>query len=151
MALKGDIYPVSTNIDFFMNETVERGKFVVYSTAGSGAAMDDASALATVSTAPSGKVVLGCVLNTVVNLDLTRIHPNWHKDEVQVGSKVTLLDRGWVVTNAVSGTPTVGQTAYLAQDGLASPTQINAGAPVIGTFRSVKDNDGYAKININLP
>ena len=151
MALLGDIYPLSTNIDFFMNETAERGAFVVYSTAGSGAAMDDAAALATVTTSPSGKVVLGCLLNTMVNIDQTRQHINWHKDEVQIGSKVTTLNKGWVVTNMVSGTPTVGQTAYLAQDGKVSPTQLNAGCPVVGVFRSVKNANGYAKVDINLP
>lgn len=151
MALKGDINPVQTNIDFFLNETAERGLFLVYSTAGSGAAMDDSAALATVTTSPSGKVVLGVLLNDMVNLDLTRQHINWHKDEVQKGGKVTILNKGWVVTNAVSGTPTAGQTAYLAQDGKASPTQLNTGCPVVGVFRSIKDANGYAKIDINLP
>lgn len=150
MALKGGILPISTNIDFFLNEVAERGVFLSYSTAGSGEAMDDSAALATVAANPSGQQVLGCLLNDMVNIDQTRQHLNWHQDEVQIGSKVTILDKGWVVTNKVLGTPTVGQTAYLGNSGNVTATQA-AGAPTVGRFRSVKDNDGYIKVDVNVP
>ena len=51
-------------------------------------------------------------MNDVVNKDLTRTHLNQHKDEVQKGGKVTILRKGYVVTNAVTGTPTAGGAAY---------------------------------------
>jgi len=149
MALKGDRYELDTDISFFMNETAERGVCVSTNTLGSGAAMDNSSALATLQANPSGKYPLGILLNDMVNLDLTRQHINWHKDEVQKGGKITILRKGWVVTNRISGTPTGGAPAYLAASGLISTTQAT-GAPLIGQFLSTLDADGYAKVSVNL-
>ena len=149
MSLKGDRNEFDTDISFFMNEVATRGLIVSVSTAGSGAAMDHSLALATVKANPSGAYPLGVLLNDMVNLDLTRQHLNQHKDEVQKGGKVTILRKGWVVTDAVSGTPTGGQDAYLAGTGLISATQA-AGALKVGQFLSAKDADGFAKVSINL-
>ena len=149
MSLKGDRYELDTDISFFMNETATRGLVVSVSTAGSGAAMDHALAIATVKTNPSGAYPLGILMNDMVNLDLTRQHLNQHKDEVQKGSKVTILRKGFVTTDAISGTPSGGQDAYLAGTGLISATQAT-GAPKIGQFLSAKDTDGFAKVSINL-
>lgn len=150
MSLKAGRNEQSTRIDCFMNEVATRGCFVSYSTGGSGEAMDDASQLVTVAANPSGKVAVGVLLNDMVNLDLTRQHINWYKNEIQKGGKVTILERGWVTTNFISGTPTIGQTAYLANSGYVSPTQAT-GAPAVGRFDSVKDNEGFAKVTVNLP
>ena len=150
MALKGDRNELDTEITYFMNETASRGVLVSVSTQGSGAAMDSASAVATVAADPSGKAPLGVLLNDVVNIDQTRQHLNWHKDEVQQGGKVTILFKGFVVTDKISGTPTAGQLAYLAASGNVSATQAT-GAPAVGRFLSTKDADGYAKVSVNLP
>ncbi|KKK67497.1 hypothetical protein LCGC14_2953490, partial [marine sediment metagenome] len=75
MALKPDrsYTNESTDISFFMNETGEKGEVLVFSTGGSGAAMDDANAVVTTPNAsPSGQNVAGLLLNDVVNIDLTR-------------------------------------------------------------------------------
>ena len=105
---------------------------------------------ATVAASASGAAALGVLLNDVVDIDQTRQHLNWHKDEVQKGSKVTILTKGFVVTDKISGTPTAGQTAYLSASGLIKGTQ-DTGAPAIGRFLSTKDADGYAKVAVNLP
>jgi hypothetical protein len=150
MALKGDRHELDTEITYFMNETASRGQVVSISTQGSGAAMDSSSAVATVAAEASGAVALGVLLNDVVNIDQTRQHLNWHKDEVQQGGKVTILTKGFVVTDQISGAPTAGQTAYLADSGLIAGTQ-DGTAPAIGRFLSTKDADGYAKVSVNLP
>lgn len=152
MALKGDRLELQTDISFFCNDSTNRqkGMCVCLNTAGSGAAMDSAVALATVKTDPSGAYPLGILLNDVVDIDLTRQHVNWHKDEVIKGGKVTILRKGWVVTNNITGTPTVGATAYVNGTGTISTTQM-AGAAAIGQFLSSKDADGYAKVEVNLP
>jgi antitoxin (DNA-binding transcriptional repressor) of toxin-antitoxin stability system len=149
MSLKGDRNELDTDISFFMNEVATRGLVVSVSTAGSGAAMDNGVALATVKTNPSGAYPLGILLNDMVNIDLTRQHLNQHKDEVQKGGKITILRKGFVVTDAISGTPSGGQDAYLAGTGLISATQA-AGALKIGQFLSSKDADGFAKVAVNL-
>jgi len=96
------------------------------------------------------------LVNDMVNIDLTRQHLNQHKDEVQKGGKVTLLNKGWVVTNALEGTPSGGDLAYLGHSGnLATPTAaagISGGsANAVGRFLSDVDQYGYAKVYIDLP
>lgn len=149
MALKPDRYELDTDISFFLNETASRGYFVSVSTAGSGAAMDNSAALATVKSNPSGAYPLGCLLNDMVDIDQTRQHINWHKDEVQKGGKVTILRKGFVVTDAVYGTITVGSDAYLHSGGKVSSTQMS-GALKVGQFLSTADADGYAKVSVTL-
>jgi hypothetical protein len=150
MALKADRHEARTDISFFMNTTGNRGVIVVHDTSASGAGMDAAAAVVKIPTAGfSGSLPAGLLLCDVVNYDLTRQHINWHKDEVQIGGKVTLLKDGWVVTNAVSGSPTAGQTAYYDQNGNLTPTDGGGGVKV-GRFLTSKDADGYAKVDINI-
>ena len=100
MALKADRHELQTDISFFMDEVASRGGIACLSTGGSGAALDQSAALVTYSAAAaSGTIPVGLLLNEMVNIDLTRQHINFHKDEVQKGGKVLLLRRGTVVTN----------------------------------------------------
>ena len=155
MALKPDRVEHLTDLSFFMNETGERGGIVTYdvvSGGASGAAMDDAKALVKFPTGLGEyQKPAGLLLNDVVNLDLTRQHINFHKDEVQKGSKVLLLKRGTVVTNCVSGTPTaanIGASLYFNTDGFL--TVSNTSSTVVGRLLSIKDADGYAKVDIDV-
>ena len=151
MALKGDRNVLETDISFFLNETAEKGQVLFHNTAGSGAAMDNSSALAKLTAEASGSIPLGVVLNDVVDIDQTRQHINWHKDEVQKGGKVTIMTKGTVVTDQISGTaPTVGQVAYAADNGKISADQ-DGTAIAMGRFLSVQDADSYAKVAVNLP
>jgi hypothetical protein len=175
MALKGfrNIGPAADDISFFMNQTAERGIAVVLSTAGSGAAMDDGSAIVTKPTASfgSGEYPLGILLNDVVSGDLTKTHLNQYKFEVQVGGKVEVLRRGTILTNMIEGTPAGGQAAFISSvgtDGKISGVALGATSPLaivgaasgqpfsvpyckpVGTFLSSKDSDGYAKVDVNL-
>ena len=159
MALKTDRSTLDVDISFFMNEVATRGGVACQSTGGSGAAMDQGAALVTYSAIPSGKVPVGLLLNDMVNLDLTRQHLNQHKDEVQQGGKVTLLRKGYVVTNNLEGTdPSAGDPAYVAHSGnLAASdlsnddTDADGSTRVVGRFLSGVDQDGYAKVYIDLP
>jgi len=150
MALKGDRHELETDISFFMNETATRGVVVSLSTGGSGAAMDSSVALATVAADASGAEPLGVLLNDMVDIDLTRQHLNWHKDEVQKGGKITILRKGFVVTDQISGTPAAGDVAFLADAGAIADSK-DGTAVAIGQFLSSKDADGYAKVSINIP
>ena len=166
MALRPDRVEHLTDLSYFMNETAERGIVVIHDTGGSGAAMDDSSAKvkapAGIGTSLSGTIPAGLLLNDVVNLDLTRQHINYAKDEVQQGGKVLLLRRGTVVTDQISGTPTIGATAFITRLGTISATAEDGImtvfdglidrpiTPKVGRFLSVKDADGYAKVEINI-
>jgi hypothetical protein len=150
MALKPDRIETLTDISFFMNTTAERGGVVSAVTSGSGVSMDDSNAVVAYAAAASGAKPLGVLLNDVVNLDLTRQHLNWHRDEVQVGGKVVVLRQGQVSTNMlVSGiTPSAGSDAYVGASGLIGTSSTNA--VKIGQFLSSKDADGYAKVSVNI-
>ena len=151
MALKPDRIELLTDVSFFMNSTATRGGVasVVVSSSGVGVSMDDANAVVAYAATASGAKPVGLLLNDVVDLDLTRQHINWHKDEVQVGGKVTLLRQGQVTTNLVAGTPSAGADAYVANNGYISTTQA-AGAVKVGQFLSAVDSNGYAKVSVNL-
>jgi hypothetical protein len=152
MALKTDRIEHKTDISFFMNTVAERGGVVsvVTATTGVGVSMDDANAVVAYAAVASGARPLGLLLNDVVNLDLTRQHINWHKDEMQVGGKVTLLRQGQATTNMlVAGiTPSAGVDAYVGASGLIGTSSTNS--VKIGQFLSGKDTDGYAKVSVNL-
>ena len=159
MALKTDRSTLQTDISFFMNEAATRGGVVAVSTGGSGASMDNGAALVTYAAIPSGKVPVGLLMNDMVSIDLTRQHLNQHKDEVQKGGKVTLLQKWGVVTNSLEGTsPAAGNTAFLAHSGNLSASDlsndegdVDGSTRVVGRFLSGVDEDGYAKVFIDLP
>ena len=156
MALKADRHELATDISFFMDEVASRGGIACISTGGSGAALDQAGAKVSYVADASGAVHAGLLLNDMVNLDLTRQHINWHKDEVQKGGKVTLLTQGNVVTNMIypGDTPTAGGLAYVAHSGYiaaANKDSTLGQASVVGRFISTKDEDGYVKVAVNLP
>jgi hypothetical protein len=159
MALKSDRSTLDVDISFFMNEAATRGGIVSISTGGSGAAMDQGEALVTYAALPSGKVPVGLLLNDMVNIDLTRQHLNQHKDEVQKGGKVSLLRKGYVVTNSLEGaSPSAGDAAFVAHSGLLATSDLSdddsdadGSTRVVGRFLSGVDQDGYAKVYIDLP
>jgi hypothetical protein len=151
MALKPDRVELLTDISFFMNDVAVRGGVVSANTSASGVgvSMDDANAVVAYAASASGALPVGILLNDVVDLDLTRQHINWHKDEVQKGGKVTVLRQGQVTTNMVDGTPSAGADAFVADNGVISSVQA-AGAVKVGQFLSAVDSDGYAKVSVNL-
>lgn len=151
MSFKPDRRELDTRIDYYMNEEASRGGVVVISTGASGVAMDNASSLCTYASNPSGKVVLGFLMCDVVDKDLTKTHLNYNKEEVQKGQKVTILTKGFVVTDNLvpSTTPLAGSGAYLGPSGLLTPLQ-TAATPSVGRFETSKDEDGFVKVSINL-
>jgi hypothetical protein len=154
MALKADRYEESTDISFFYNAgTATRGGVVLIDAANaSGAAMDQGANLVQYSAATTGTVPVGILLNDVVNKDLTRTHLNQYKDEVQKGGKVTVMTRGWVVTNNIDAVTIVpGQVAYASASNSGNLTNVSTAGQAVGRFMSQQDSDGYAKVYVNLP
>lgn len=155
MALKSDRFEFQTDISFFYNEgTATRGGVVVHDTAGSGAAMDQGVNLVKYAQVTAASRPVGILLNDVVNKDLTRTHLNQHKDEVQKGGKVTVLRKGYVVTNNITGDPSAGDPAYachVTAGNVRNDSPGSSGVLQVGRFLSSKDADGYAKVEVNLP
>jgi hypothetical protein len=150
MALKSDRYELQTDISFFYNDAATtRGCLVAHGgTAGTGAAMDQGANLCVKSTTAAP---LGILLNDVVDKDLTRTHLNQYKDEVQKGGKVTILRKGYVLTNDITDSSSVaaGDSAYQCET--TAGNVASSGTKVVGVFLSAEDADGYAKVEVNLP
>lgn len=159
MALKADRSVEATDISFFYDaSTATRGGVACLTTTNtaSGAAMDQGANTIAYKQGTSTDVPVGILLNDVVNKDLTRTHLNQHKDEVQQGGKVTIMSRGWVVTNSITGDPEPGDLAFVdtATAGNLVPGPVdpaNSGNLMIGRFMTNQDADGYAKVFVNLP
>lgn len=153
MALKSDRFEAETDISFYYTAGVaDRGGVVVHQTAGSGASMDQGVNLVKYKTAVNGDIPVGILLNDVVNKDLTRTHLNVYKDEVQLGGKVTILRKGYVVTNMIDNVAVAGgQTAYASTVNAGNISNSGLSTQVIGKFMTSKDADGYAKVAVNLP
>lgn len=154
MALKGDRLVLAEDVSFYMNEAGNRGGIVCFSTVGSGAALDQSAALLTYAATASGNKPFGLLMNDNVNIDTTRQHINKHKNEMLKGGKAQVMTKGWVVTDQIASGITIaaGDPAYLAAAGRV--TNVNTGAaasPLVGRFLSKADEDGYAKVEINLP
>jgi hypothetical protein len=154
MALLGDRLIIRDSIDFFSSGLIEKGQVVVTFTGsgGAGVGLDDADAYCFVASTASGTKPVGIALQDAVNKDLTQTHLNFHKEEVQTGAKICLLQDGWCVTDQISGTPKAGDEAYLANSGLVTPTFSNASAsPRVGSFKTKKNADGFAAVYVRLP
>jgi len=173
MALKPDRNIVLDDISFFVTATCEKGELLSLSTGGSGAAMGDGSAVAykypfggsgaghaSIATGiPNNLVPLGITLTDAVNYDLTKQPLNWHKDEVQIGSKVRICRVGWVTTDRVHPGVTIaaGDVAYAGVSGYVTNVTTalygtnGDNVAKVGRFLSKANSDGFVKLAVNLP
>lgn len=155
MALKPDRDVVQTDITYIFNTTAERGGIATAATGAfaSGAAMDSANQVAIYANNPSGARAVGVLLGDFVNIDLSRQRLNWHKEEYQVGMKAPILRKGIVVTNMIvtglQGLPILPAPAYVGISGVFSATQ-GIGTQLVGEFLTRPDNDGYARVKIDV-
>lgn len=152
MALKPGRDLQSFKTGYFSDSVMTRGGIVSVKTVGSGEALDDANAVAEYAAQPSGTKQLGFLMDDVVENDLTRVHKNTYKQEVEKGEKVTIVNRGWVTTNMIDPAVTVAapQTAYVTASGLLSNIAENGFNEIVGEFETNVDEDGYARVAINL-
>lgn len=160
MALKGDRYELQGDISEFANSVMQRGGAVVYQTLGSGGAMDQSVSLVQYANASSGQSPKGILMQDMVQIDPTRQHINYYRDEVLLGGKVLVLVKGYVNTNMlVQGAApiAVGDRAALSSSGfIVNITQAAEYAgtwnkalnPPVGRFISTMDEDGYAKVSV---
>lgn len=176
MALKPDrMYQPMEDISRFWptgvvtEANVTAGGVVCSVTSGSGIALDsqgtggvDAGHSGNTNTVsyvtnPSGAIPVGLLTQDIRNDQTSEPRRrNFAANVAYVGGKVHLITKGWVVTNKITGTPTAGQAAYLHQSGyvshlaIADQAAIGGLVRVVGRFLSNKDQDGYAKVFIDL-
>ena len=154
MALKMDRDIVATEYAFTMNNAASPGGIASLESAGSGvAANDDTNTVVEYVADPSGAKPIGLLLNEVVDIDTTKYRLNYYKQEVLVGSKVSLMREGMVVTDLVIGTPTDGGAAYINSSGNLGVDNISdaINAIKVGQFLSDPDENGFVKVWIDIP
>lgn len=163
MALKPDrSYDGSTDITNFWISTAtsgyattgEKGGLASVVTVGSGSALGvnyvDEPNVVSYANSASGAIVKGVLLQDVnAAMSATRDFPDYQTLEIRPGDKCTLVSRGWLVTNLISGTPAVGGVAYLGPSGYFKTTQ-DSSAPKVGRFETTKDANGYARVFVDV-
>lgn len=109
----------------------------------------------------SGDATIGFLLYDVRELDENGEKLIFHPDkqaQMQValsGQPVPILTRGLVYYSGISGNPSVGQSAYLANDGglsiSGSAATVAAGTVTrVGRFLGPKDSNGFAYLKLEL-
>jgi hypothetical protein len=155
MALKGPREEHITTSTYRMNETAAQGVGVWVSTAGSGIGLDSAAQLATAAGTPTSGTTrfLGMLMTEVVNIDQTKQHINWHKDQVQQGNPVRILRDGWAITDRIYPGITVAasESAYVYHSGFFTNVDNSDANTEVGFFETIKDEDGYATVYVKLP
>jgi len=160
MALKPDReYNETTDItNFWTTVAAEKGGCASVVTQGSGAAIgqnitDEPNVVGYAASA-SGAVPKGILLQTVsAVMCATRDFINYENGEIRPADKCTLVTKGFVVTDMITGTPTVGGIAYLGASGLISTTSGSFGGTAtaqIGRFETTVDAAGFARVTINI-
>jgi hypothetical protein len=158
MALKPDRnYNDGVQIDCFTSATGERGTFAVFTSSSTGdPIMDDVGQIVAIPTGQDAGPTkpAGLLLEDIVNYDLTRQRLN--ENEVQVGGKVPILQRGTVWTNMINTGTTAAAGSPMYYDnygkfttdstGNTGTTEVNQ----VGYFLSATGSDGYAQVLINL-
>ena len=156
MALKPDRdhFEATDIMNYWINDgtqdTKEKGGVASVVQSGSGVAMDPSGNVVSYVADPSGAVPKGVLLQSVnPPLSATRDFKNFDSLEVRPGEKVTLVRKGWLVTDQITGTPVVGDAAYLGASGLISTTQAS-GAVQVGRFETTVDADNFARVSIDI-
>jgi len=156
MALKPDMsHSRSTDISQRWSEltaqnTQVKGGIACVESQGSGVALGSEDNVVQYAAAASGAVPKGILLQDInPALPANRAFKNFHNQEVWPGEPVTLLARGWIVTDMITGVPAVGGVAYVGASGLLGVSD-TGGCAVVGRFETTKDADGFAKVSITL-
>jgi len=156
MALKPDrdFFEDTDIMNYWINDgtqdTKEKGGVASVVSSGSGVAMDASGNVVSYVADPSGAIPKGVLLQDInPPLSATRDFRNYDKVEARPGDKVTLVRKGWLVTDQVSGTIVVGGAAYLGASGLISPWQAT-GAAQVGRFETTVDANGFARVYIDI-
>lgn len=167
MALKPDRdhFEDTDIMNYWINDgtlnTAEKGGVASVSSSSSGVAMDASGNVVTYVADPSGATPKGVLVQDVnPPLSATRDYKNFQSLEVRPGEKVTLVRKGWLVTDQIQGTPNVGDKAYVGNSGLiATPTAITtvlggteeaSGAVPMGRFETTVDADGFARVYVDI-
>ena len=151
MGLRSTSHRHETTMEYILNRAAEPGTMVVAS--GTAGLVDIVGA---VQLSGSGIWPIGMLLNTREEFNYAKEQERVQYDTDDIGTVVTLLRRGEVVTNLVVANGGVaiaaGQPAYLAPNGNIGNANLapSGGDQRVGQFMSAADSDGYVRVRIEL-
>lgn len=149
MALLPDREVRSWDVTKTMTTVCEPGQFVCHVAVGSGASIGDTGGtVGVVALISSLSRFAGVTELYHVNLDTTHYDLNRLKGEQLINKAGSLIREGFVVTNMISGTPKLGDHAFLANNGLVTNSAVG-GSEQVGKFESTLDENGYAKVRFS--
>jgi hypothetical protein len=97
----------------------------------------------------SSPIPIGIAMSHVVNLDLTRQHINWHRDEVQIGGKIYILTEGKVTLKLPKSLKLpYKQPIYVNL--LTSKLTYKKLGPKVGRLDKPQDQDGFCVVCVNF-
>lgn len=154
MALKPNRTVFAENLRWKSEAAVTAGAALTTGTQPSGAGVGDAVNLAApvakmYSGAPaSGTKFVGVSMDDVVAFDTT-VTPrtSYPPTTRKVGEPFLVGEYVEVWTNMITGTPALEGDAYLAADSTFGVTSVNSNG-VVGKWKSTKDADGYALLQV---
>lgn len=157
MAILADRVVLQDEIGFVSEAAMTAGTVVVFKTSqgtgiGVGQGVNDSAPIGVAGpgTPTSGNSKLaGVLLTDVISLDQTKYKRNPHKTEQMIGEPMYLMRKGEIWTNSITGTPSAGDAAYLSTSGTVTNSQVS-GAPKVGQFKTSKDDNGYAKLFVDI-
>lgn len=139
MSLRANRYEEIVDIRHFLNEVAEIGSFVYTKEQKGSQPYDEATLI------PNADFI-GVLLCNVVNIDLCRYSLNYYSGDTQVGGRVSILTKGWIVMRLPGRcTYPIKHPVYINPKGKLS--LIQWGRP-IGRVMSTRDEDGFAKIEL---
>jgi hypothetical protein len=89
---------------------------------------------------------VGVLLDDVVDVDIQHINIFDYNGSTQIGGKVSILTKGWIVARC-KGNPQPGEIAYYDSQGWITNKSVSK---PIGHFSSTKDEEGFAKVRIQI-
>jgi hypothetical protein len=155
MALKADRRMLSPeNIRCVSENAIVKGAAVILGTQGTGDGVGQALNEAAVvvksysGSPPSGTKFMGVSLDDVVPIDTTVTPRTSYPPTTRlVGEPLAIAENAELWTNMIVGTPTLEGDAYLAADSKFGVTSVNSNG-VVGKWKSTKDTNGYALLQV---
>lgn len=143
-ALKADRWIKCEDLSFFYNgECISRGRVVCLDSNQD----DDGFPVVDIPNKCKKPYPVGIIMNDVVNLDMTRQHINWHKEEVPQGGKVCIAKYGYLTIKPVKGNPQPGKDLYYDDIGYLTTEEVSK---CVGKVTSSLDADGFCRVDIHF-
>lgn len=148
MALRPDVDLHKVNsTSYFINEVAERGCVVVLDSNNFNTFHNQRIMPVICARSPFNQTPVGILMNDVIHKNQSLNHHKW---ETYPDGKVTVCNKGWVVTDQIIGAPTKNSPAFLGPLGKFLTNVPSQEYVLVGEFLSTIDTLGFAKVYVHI-